>query len=309
MVNPPRAPHPAAASGGLLTYVRNVTQYLKGKGEYADDASGGFSDIWKCRLGKPGEPERFVAVKAFRTAGSDEKAMKKQGKKLRGEVHIWISIDHPNVLELYGIADGFAPLPSLVSPWAELGTLTKYLQGAGRSLGRGERISILVKVAKALDYIHSKPHHVVHGDLTGSNILIMADGEPKISDFGLSSIIEEFNGTSYFTSCKPGAYRWAAPELLGLSGDLPKPNVQSDVYSFGCIMIQVLSGQVPYGAIKDNFIFHKKLSGESPPRPDDLPIEAPHWELIQGCLKAAPGARPKMAEVIAFLNGQLESGR
>ncbi|KAF9233542.1 kinase-like domain-containing protein, partial [Melanogaster broomeanus] len=169
------------------------------------------------------------------------------------EVHIWIRLDHPNVLKLYGITEGFARLPALVSPWVENGTLTKYLEGSGRNITNRERISIVSLVVSFLltksnedtfsswtDFtltVHS--HHVVHGDLTGSNILINRDGEPVISDFGLSSILEEYNETSYFKSHKHGSIRWAAPELLEELQAPPKPSIESDAYSYGCVMLHV----------------------------------------------------------------------
>ncbi|KIK92683.1 hypothetical protein PAXRUDRAFT_560886 [Paxillus rubicundulus Ve08.2h10] len=137
------------------------------------------------------------------------------------------------------MTDGFARLPALVSPWVENGTLTNYLEGPGREISKGARTYILVNVGEALDYIHSQ--HVVHGDLTGSNVLINGDGQPLISDFGLSSILEEFNKTTYFKSHRTGAIRWVAPELLGEVVSSPKPSVKSDIYSYGCVMLHVIT--------------------------------------------------------------------
>ncbi|KAF9236372.1 kinase-like protein, partial [Melanogaster broomeanus] len=155
---------------------------------------------------------------------------------LRAEVHVWIRLDHPNVLKLHGIAAGFARLPALVSPWVENGTLTRYLEGFdGRNISEAERISILLKVAGGLHYIHS--HGVIHGGLTGSSTLINSDGEPLISDFGLYSILGGYNETSYFKF--HGSVRWAAPELLGEHQTSPKAGIESDVYSYGCVMLHV----------------------------------------------------------------------
>ncbi|KAF9233802.1 kinase-like domain-containing protein [Melanogaster broomeanus] len=276
----------------------DVTQYIMGKAAFPDDTSGGYSDVYKCILNRPGKPRATVAVKALRFSTSDTEELQRRGKKLRGEVHIWIRLDHPNVLKLHGITGGFARLPALVSPWVENGTLTKYLEVSGRNITRTERISILVKVAGALHYIHS--HHVVHGDLTGSNILINGDGEPLISDFGLSSILDEYNKTSYFKSRKPGAFRWAAPELLK---ELPKPSINSDVYSYGCVMLHT-SGKIPFSELHDYQIQYEKIQGRTPWRPNDLPIEQPHWDLIENCLYAAPEDRPKLPDICASLSRQ-----
>ncbi|KIJ10903.1 hypothetical protein PAXINDRAFT_16125 [Paxillus involutus ATCC 200175] len=284
-----------------LTFSRppeDVTEYIKRNGPYPYDTSGGFSDVHKCVLNKPGEPQAEVAVKALRLGTSNEIKLQERGKKLRGEVHIWIRLDHPNVLKLYGIADGFAPLPALVSPWVRNGTLTRYLEGPGRDISKEERITILVKVGEALHYIHSAPH-VVHGDLTGSNILINGEGQPLISDFGLSSILEEYNVTSYFKSCRPGAIRWVAPELLEGHEKSPKPTIKSDVYSYGCVMLHVLSGKVPYSEVSDYQIPQAKMA---PPQcPTDFPLDVTHWKMIENCLDAKPEHRPALPDIISFL--------
>ncbi|KIK97053.1 hypothetical protein PAXRUDRAFT_137124 [Paxillus rubicundulus Ve08.2h10] len=290
--------HVGRDGSATLTFSRqpnDVTEFIKGKRPYADDTSGGFSDVYKCVFEKPGEPRTAVAVKAIRLGTSDATLLDARGKKLRGEVHIWIRLDHPHVLKLYGIASGFAPMPALVSPWVENGTLTRYLEGYGRQMQKGHRIYILVKVAEALHYIHSKC--IVHGDLTSSNILIDGEGQPLISDFGLSSILEEHNETSYFKSNRPGSIRWVAPELLEAS---PKPNIQSDVYSYGCVILHTLSGKAPYGEMRDIHVISAKIQGTQPQRPANLPIERSHWDLIANCLQATPRDRPRLPDVISF---------
>lgn len=82
---------------------------------------------------------------------------------------------------------------------------------------------------------------VVHGDLIGANILITDDGSACLCDFGLSSIVAEFQGTSYITSTMGGNIRWAAPELLrtGEDGTVPMVNIHSDTYSYGSVTLEV----------------------------------------------------------------------
>ncbi|KIK94596.1 hypothetical protein PAXRUDRAFT_439517 [Paxillus rubicundulus Ve08.2h10] len=284
----------------ILTFSRpshDVTAYIKQKGRYPAKV-GRISDVYKCVLEKPGEPGAVVAVKAHRAGFNDANAIQECGKKLKGEVYIWIRLDHPNVLKLCGIANGFGPLPALVSPWMENGDLTEYLEGPGRNISREGRISILVKVGEALHYIHSAPHHVVHGNLTGFNILIDNEGQPLISNFELSCILEEYNTTSYFKSHRLGSIQWAAPELLE---EPPKFSIESDVYSYGCTMLHALSGQVPYTELRDIRIPYAKLNGSPPLRPTDHPIEDSHWELIGHCLDAIPSRRPKLPDVLALL--------
>lgn len=89
---------------------------------------------------------------------------------------------------------------------------------------------------------------MVHGDLTGANVLVADDGSARLCDFGLSSIAAEFQGTSYITSTMGGNVRWAAPELLLVpeDGTVPAVNNHSDVYSYGSVTLEVCVSYVPY---------------------------------------------------------------
>jgi serine/threonine protein kinase len=74
-----------------------------------------------------------------------------------------------------------------------------------------------------------------------SNVLVDEDGKARVSDFGMSKILSEFQGTSYFTSSIGGAVRWAAPELYRVYEDdvFPEVTVECDIYSFGSVALQV----------------------------------------------------------------------
>ena len=78
-----------------------------------------------------------------------------------------------------------------------------------------------------------------------SNILIDDEGKAKLCDFGLSSIVVEFCGTSSLTSCIGGAVRWADASLYSLSTDddevqeTPALTTRSDIYSFGSVTLEV----------------------------------------------------------------------
>ncbi|KAF9230220.1 hypothetical protein BU15DRAFT_31013, partial [Melanogaster broomeanus] len=106
-------------------------------------AVGGFSDIWSCELDRSsylfllsddrdgvldGLRERSlipVAVKAVRIhSGSDEDG----ARKLTREMEIWKRLKHANILPLLGVTFGFGPLPALLCPWMDNGTITTYLE-------------------------------------------------------------------------------------------------------------------------------------------------------------------------------------
>ncbi|KAF9234846.1 kinase-like domain-containing protein [Melanogaster broomeanus] len=134
------------------------------------------------------------------------------------------------------------------------------------------------------------------------NVLVDGDGRACLSDFGLCSILGGLHGGSSFvrSTCRPGAIRWAAPELV-LNPDTEKASTASDVFSFGCIMLQILSGQVPWGKMHENAIVMALAQGRNPPRPDNRPICDRDWAFIERCFSRAD-IRPPMDEVVNFIS-------
>ncbi|KIK36297.1 hypothetical protein CY34DRAFT_26385 [Suillus luteus UH-Slu-Lm8-n1] len=140
----------------------------------------------------------------------------------------------------------------------------------GITYGFGPVPAILADVAAGLQYVHSK--NVAHADLTGSNVLINRDGRALVADYGLLTTCSDLNGTSYIRS----NMRWTAPELS------ISPKLESDIYSFGCITYQVLSGEQPYCNIcSDHQVVVAILRGVKAKRPVVPVIEDCHWNLIE----------------------------
>ncbi|KAN0073723.1 Protein kinase-like domain containing protein, partial [Tylopilus felleus] len=162
------------------------------------------------------------------------------------EIEVWRGLKHDNVLPLLGTTMGFGRYPAMVCPWAENDTLTLYLARDHAHLPVAEILRLLDNVASGLHYLHSRS--VVHGDLSGSNILILDDGSACIADFGLSTLLTELGRPTFATSFHGrGTIQWIAPELLvcgasenGAEEALPVlPTTYSDVYSFGGVMLHV----------------------------------------------------------------------
>ncbi|KAF8550663.1 kinase-like protein, partial [Imleria badia] len=212
-------------------------------------------------------------------------------QRLRREIKLWMRLNHTNVLSLLGTTTKFGPFLAMVCPWLENGTLTSYLGRCCADLEIQQILALIHDVASGLQYLHSQS--VVHGDLSGSNVLIGANGRACIADFGLSTILDEIGGSTFATSStgKPrGTLRWAAPELLGLvdHGDAKtqhtRPTMQSDIYSFGSIILQILSGKIPYHYYPlDIRIVAAIFNEETPMRPDNPRVTDRRWGFIQRC--------------------------
>ncbi|KIK79811.1 hypothetical protein PAXRUDRAFT_160273 [Paxillus rubicundulus Ve08.2h10] len=271
-------------------------------------AYGGWSDIWKCTL-KQDSQSREVAIKSIRSHILDDDDMRKKSKKLRRELKVWARLEHENIIPLLGVATGFGPFTALVCPWMDSGTLSSYLEHNKEHLALRDRLELLRDAANGLCYLHSRS--VVHGDLTGSNVLISASGRAQLADFGLSSIMVEFMGTSYLSSSMNGTARWAAPEIFTTSDDETSawvPTERSDIYSFGSIMLQVYTGEVPYVNLQRDVQVLLALSrGVKPSRPATSWMNDRIWNFIQRCwlTEGHDARRPSAEEALNFIQGEL----
>ncbi|KAF8839149.1 kinase-like protein, partial [Paxillus ammoniavirescens] len=169
-------------------------------------------------------------------------------------------------------------------------------------------------VAAGLQYLHSRS--VVHGDLSGGNVLIDADGRACISDFGLSTLLTQLGGSTFATTHQAaGTLRWTAPELLDLQEpvdgvDPPHtvPSPQSDVYSFGRIMLQVLTGKVPYHYyVREARVLHAISKGVNPKFPGQELVTNRQWMFIERCWTPlmADEPRPGGEEIVEFVRQEL----
>ncbi|KAG2092788.1 kinase-like protein [Suillus discolor] len=205
----------------------------------------------------------------------------------------WKLLRHDNILSLCRITYGFGPVPAIVSPWMSNGSLSTYLDEHYDGLSGAHKFGLLADVAAGLQYLHS--NEMAHADLTGSNVLINSDGRALL-DYGLLTTCSDLNGTSYIRS----NVRWAAPELFEVShakDASSSPKLESDIYSFGCITYQVLSGKRPYYNIcSDNKVVVAILKGVKPKRPDIPAIADRHWNFIEQCWVES-SQRPPIADV------------
>jgi len=211
---------------------------------------------------------------------------------------------HPNILPLYGTVSDFGFYTSLVCPWLDNGNLSLYLERRGATLSLCDRFEILRDVAAGLSHLHSFSDPVIHGDLTGCNILIAVNGKACLCDFGLSAILAEFHGTSYFSSTISGSIRWAAPELYRVEDGVVAAGLstESDIYSFGSVMLQTLSGEVPYQSLQNLQVLHRLVRGKYPGRPSTPLITDGHWQFMVQCWAEDRKLRPRINGVHRYVS-------
>ncbi|CAA0808936.1 Protein kinase protein with adenine nucleotide alpha hydrolases-like domain [Striga hermonthica] len=157
------------------------------------------------------------------------------------EIEIITSLQHKNIISLVGFCFEENKL-LLVYDLLSRGSLEENLNGAKKSnqFGLEERYKVALGVAEALDYLHSLPEPVIHRDVKSSNILLSDAYEPQLSDFGLATRVSSCSH-HVDTSDVAGTFGYLAPEYL-MHGKL---NEKLDVYAFGVVLLELLSGRKP----------------------------------------------------------------
>ncbi|KAG1863252.1 kinase-like domain-containing protein [Suillus subalutaceus] len=275
----------------------NLTPHITKTAEYPV-ARGGFGEVWKCLLQSTKGPVK-VAVKAFQMYSAAEaiSTNAKNIKRIRRELGTSAGLRHPNVLRVYGYSLGFGPLPAIVTPWVEQGNLSGFLEREGLSLTTAHRFKMLRAIASGLQYLHT--NNIVHGDLTGPNVLIHGDGSACVADFGLSLLDAPY---ASWTSRMKGNLRWMAPELLRDDYGTPvRPTKRSDIYSFGGVMLQVITGDVPFHYLPEFPIVLMKYNAEIPSRVKYPSCNDAHWNFIEECWSTDPLMRPSVESVVTFI--------
>jgi len=185
-------------------------------------------------LGRELFPAREVAIKVYDMDqfGDDPKLFRSLFLK---ETLLARKLKHPGITQIYdAAADDHRAY--IVMEYMKAGSLDRYCVPDG--LLRPERVAhILERVCDALSYAHA--HGIVHRDLKPANILMDADGEAKVADFGVAFTNLAFDSTR---NMKVGSPAYMAPEQLE-----GKPaNLKSDVYSVGIMMYKMLCGGLPF---------------------------------------------------------------
>ncbi|KAG2076584.1 kinase-like protein [Suillus decipiens] len=288
------------------TLVPDLTSFISWPDPLSPVSKGAYGDIYKC-VYHHRDSDMDVAVKIFRPLTADE--------DFRRELEIWKRLRHPNILKLMGTTR-FSPSVALVSPWMINGHLTLFLSQNNETLGLRDRLCLLCDIAAGLNYLHTFDfgvgghacfNPIVHGDLTSDNILISDDGTALLADFGLSRTLTQLPDMTYLakSSCHTVALRWLAPELSSSEESASVITTQSDIYSFGSIMLQVLTGKLPWSHLNCMQILQAVIKGQEHPRPENNHITDQYWNFMLSCWSNTPINRPSAENTLKFIVHEL----
>src|SRR5262245_11570807 len=193
---------------------------------------GGMGLVYKARQLKLNRP---VALKML-LAGSF--AARPEIARFRREAEAVAALRHPHVVQIYDVGD-FEGRPYFTMEFMEGGSLAEKLRGTPQPAAAA--VAMIASLAGAVQYAHQAG--IVHRDLKPGNILLAADGTPKIGDFGLARHFEGEAGLT-LTGTRVGTPSYMAPEQA--QGKPSAVGPAADVYALGAILYEMLTGRPPF---------------------------------------------------------------
>lgn len=221
---------------------------------------------------------------------------------------------HRNLVQLFGYCRRKGEL-LLVYDYMPNGSLDKHLYDQNKiAMSWGQRFRIIKGVASGLLYLHEDWEQVVvHRDIKASNVLLDAEMNGRLGDFGLARLYD--HGTDPHTTHVVGTMGYMAPEL----GHTGKASKASDVFAFGAFMLEVACGRKPVvqdardnrlvlvDSVLDRWRAGSVADAVDPRLHGDFVADEASLVLMLGllCSHPLPGARPGMRQVVQYLDGDV----
>ncbi|KAI4307226.1 hypothetical protein L6164_030436 [Bauhinia variegata] len=235
------------------------------------------------------------------------------------EIEIITTLHHKNIISLLGFCFEDDNL-LLVYDFLSRGSLEENLHGSKKNpnvFGWAERYKVAEGVAEALDYLHNMgAQHAIHRDVKSSNVLLSEDFEPQLSDFGLAKWAS--TSSSHITCTDvAGTFGYMAPEYFMYG----KVNDKIDVYAFGVVLLELLSGRKAIGGDYPKgqesvvmwaspILNRGKISQLLDPDLGNNYDQDQMERMILAatlCVRRAPRARPQMSVISQLLRGDADA--
>ncbi|XP_067848941.1 ephrin type-A receptor 6 [Heptranchias perlo] len=251
--------------------------------------AGEFGEVCSGRLKTPGKREIPVAIKTLKGGYMD-----RQRRDFLREASIMGQFDHPNIVRLEGVVTKSRPV-MIVVEYMENGSLDSFLRKHDGHFTVIQLVGMLRGIASGMKYLSDMGY--VHRDLAARNILVNSNLVCKVSDFGLSRVLEDDPEAAYTTTGGKIPIRWTAPEAIAYR----KFSSASDVWSYGIVMWEVMSyGERPYWEMSNQDVILSIEEGYRLPSPMGCP--ATLHQLMLHCWQKERNHRPKFPEIVSFLD-------
>jgi serine/threonine-protein kinase len=227
---------------------------------------------------------------ALKFVGAGVATNPKAYERFQREAEILKQLKHPNIVRLIGVGK-HQKLPYYAMEYVEGRTLSHELERRGR-LPWEQVVALGQQVCAALQHAHEQG--IIHRDVKPSNLMVLADGTLKLTDFGIAKDLDVTQLTS--ANCTVGTASYMSPEQCKGERNLTH---KSDLYSLGVVLYELLTGRKPFEAesAMDMFLMHVQGQFE---RPSRKVMDIPPWldTLICQLLEKKPEKRPFDAAVV-----------
>jgi serine/threonine-protein kinase len=227
---------------------------------------GGMAEVYRARDIRL---DRIVAIKTLRSDLARDHTFQ---ARFRREAQSAASLNHPSIIAVYDTGEDLmesTPVPYIVMEYVDGRTLRDILRADRRLLP--ERASELVDgILRALDYSHRGG--IVHRDIKPANVMLTRGGDVKVMDFGIARAMADSASTMTQTAQVIGTAQYLSPEQA--RGE--RVDARSDVYSTGCVLYELLTGQPPFTGDSPVAIAYQHVR-EDPIPPSQVDPEIPPW--------------------------------
>ncbi|MDR1513589.1 MAG: Stk1 family PASTA domain-containing Ser/Thr kinase [Propionibacteriaceae bacterium] len=199
---------------------------------------GGMAEV---RRGRDIRLEREVAIKRLRPDLAGDAVFQ---ARFRREAQAAAGLNHPNIVSVYDTGEQFDPSAGLEIPYIVMELVVGHtLRGIlrdGRRIQPERALELTTSVLNALDYSHR--HGIVHRDIKPANVMVTANGQVKVMDFGIARAVSDTAASMTQTAAVIGTPQYLSPEQIrGETVDR-----RADIYSTGCLLYELLSGRPPF---------------------------------------------------------------
>ena len=250
---------------------------------------GGMGTVY---LAKENGSDQQLAIKVIRPELSTDKAAL---KRFQQESRALAELNHPNIVAVFSDGKTDRGAPYVVMDYIPGQNLAQTIRELG-SFDASRALSIILEICDALHYAHTKG--VIHRDLKPSNIILMKrNSEPeraKVVDFGIAKVVNKASSETVTGLTQVGDV-FGSPIYMSPEQCEGEPlDERSDIYSFGCVMYEMLSGKPPFVEANPFKLMTKHVKEKAPP----LVASGVRKELVavvSKCLEKAPARRYQSA--------------
>jgi serine/threonine-protein kinase len=226
--------------------------------------------------------DRLVAIKTINLQSLPADKKKEYESRFYQEAKAAGRLSHPNIITIYDLGENDS-IAFIAMEMLE-GNELQHLLESGKPLPLGDARSLALQRSAGLAFAHE--HGIIHRDIKPSNIMVLPGKRAKIADFGIARMDDSLKNTQ--TGMIIGSPLYMSPEQIKSESI----DLRSDIFSFGILLYQMLTGQLPFNGDNAHTVMFQ-IIGEEPAKPSTLNSEVPELldNIVMKCIAKKPEDR------------------